>query len=109
MRSKNGIIIRNYREQKHPGTLCLACHCHRGIFAASCGFFYSSKEFIQLNRFKISTNFEDLDINLVYSFISNSYWAKNIPFERIQQCLDKKCLEGVIDILESEDEELCNA
>lgn len=56
--------------------------------------FYSSKEFIQLNGFKISTNFEDLDINLVYSFISNSYWAKNIPFEVFERSLKNSLVFG---------------
>lgn len=47
-----------------------------------------------MNGFKISTNPEDLDINLVYSFISNSYWAKNIPFEVFEKSLKNSLVFG---------------
>ena len=47
-----------------------------------------------MNGFKISTKPEDLDINLVYSFISNSYWAKNIPFEVFEKSLKNSLVFG---------------
>lgn len=47
-----------------------------------------------MDGYKISTNPEDLDISLVYSFISNSYWAKNIPFEVFEKSINNSLVFG---------------
>lgn len=47
-----------------------------------------------MNGFKVSTKLEDLDIDLVYSCISNSSWAKNIPFDVFAKSLKHSLVFG---------------
>ena len=42
----------------------------------------------------ISTSHDDLDIELIHSFVANSYWAKNIPFSTLQKSIDNSLVFG---------------
>jgi len=50
-----------------------------------------------LQGFNITTNPDDLDIELIYSFISNTYWANNIPLETFKKSLVNSLVFGVYD------------
>lgn len=47
-----------------------------------------------METFTVTSNPDDLDINLIYSFISNTYWAKNIPFETFKKSLENSLVFG---------------
>lgn len=47
------------------------------------------------NRFSISTDKSKLDLDVIHNFLSNSYWAKNIPFSVVQKCIDNSFCFGV--------------
>ena len=42
----------------------------------------------------ISTSHDDLDIELIHSFVANSYWAKNIPLSTLQKSIDNSLVFG---------------
>ncbi len=47
--------------------------------------------------FRVTSDPNDLDINLTYSFISNTYWAKNIPFETFEKSIKNSLIFGAYD------------
>ncbi len=42
----------------------------------------------------ISTSHDDLDIELIHSFVANSYWANNIPLSTLQKSIDNSLVFG---------------
>ncbi|MBJ7537401.1 GNAT family N-acetyltransferase [Marinomonas sp. C1424] len=48
-----------------------------------------------MQGYKISTDHNDLDFEVIYSFISNSYWAKDIPRVTLQKALENSLCFGV--------------
>jgi GNAT superfamily N-acetyltransferase len=50
----------------------------------------------QQNEFIISTDKSKLNIGFIHQYLSNeSYWAKNIPIEMVQKCVDGSCCFGL--------------
>lgn len=47
-------------------------------------------------NFSISTNPNDLDFEVIYEFISQSYWAQGIPRETMQKAMDNSLCFGVL-------------
>ncbi|WP_242698800.1 GNAT family N-acetyltransferase [Alteromonas sp. 5E99-2] len=43
---------------------------------------------------KISSDHKNLDIQLIHSFVSQSYWAKNIPLQTLQKSIDNSLVFG---------------
>lgn len=48
-----------------------------------------------MNDFRISTNNEELDIDLVHNFLSQSYWAAGIPKEILLKAIKNSICFGV--------------
>jgi GNAT superfamily N-acetyltransferase len=48
-----------------------------------------------MNDVEINTDKNRLDINFIYEFISNSYWAKGRTIETMQTCIDNSLNFGV--------------
>jgi len=47
--------------------------------------------------FKISTDNNDLDFEVIYDFISNSYWAEDIPKDTLRTAISNSFCFGVYD------------
>lgn len=47
------------------------------------------------NRFSISTDKGKLNLETVYNFLKNSYWAENIPLSVVEKCIDNSLCFGV--------------
>ncbi|MBO1256250.1 GNAT family N-acetyltransferase [Alteromonas sp. 5E99-2] len=47
-----------------------------------------------LQGIKISSDHKNLDIQLIHSFVSQSYWAKNIPLQTLQKSIDNSLVFG---------------
>lgn len=47
------------------------------------------------NKFSISTDKSKLDLEVIHNFLSNSYWAENIPLAVVQKCIDNSFCFGV--------------
>jgi GNAT superfamily N-acetyltransferase len=48
------------------------------------------------NQFIISTDKSQLNMGFIHDFLSKeSYWAKNIPIETVQKCVDGSCCFGL--------------
>jgi len=45
--------------------------------------------------YHISSKKSDLDFNVIYSFIANTYWAKGIPAETLKRAIDNSICFGV--------------
>jgi N-acetylglutamate synthase-like GNAT family acetyltransferase len=45
--------------------------------------------------YSISTNKEKLEIDVIHTFLSNSYWAKDIPLEIVKKSIDNSLCFGV--------------
>lgn len=45
--------------------------------------------------YSISTNPEDMDIDAIHAFISNSYWASNIPIATLEKAIRNSFCFGV--------------
>ncbi len=43
---------------------------------------------------KLSSDHKYLDIQLIHSFVSQSYWAKNIPLQTLQKSIDNSLVFG---------------
>ncbi len=54
------------------------------------------------NHYTISSRPEDLDFELIYGFISQSYWAKGIPRKTVQKSLDNSIVFGVYELSENQ-------
>lgn len=48
-----------------------------------------------MQGFRISTDRNELDFDVIYQFISQSYWAKGIPKSTMQKALDHSLCFGV--------------
>lgn len=46
-------------------------------------------------KFSISTDEEKLDIKMIHHYLSNSYWAKNIPMETIKKSIEHSLCFGL--------------
>lgn len=53
------------------------------------------------NHYTISSNPDDLDFEVIYAFISQSYWAKGIPRETVQKSIDNSIVFGVYELTEN--------
>lgn len=49
-----------------------------------------------MSEFFVSTNPDDFDFEAIYSFISDSYWAKGIPRQLLQKAIDNALCFAVI-------------
>ncbi|WP_017220162.1 GNAT family N-acetyltransferase [Moritella dasanensis] len=45
--------------------------------------------------YNVSTNFTDMDLDVIHGFISASYWAKGIPMATLQRSLENSLCFGV--------------
>ena len=48
------------------------------------------KEFTVVSGYKTSSDLKDMDLTAIHHFISNSYWAKGIPFNTMKKAINKK-------------------
>lgn len=48
-----------------------------------------------MNEFKITSDHNDLDFELVYAFISQSYWGKGMPRETLKKAISNSLIFGV--------------
>jgi len=46
-------------------------------------------------NFLISTDISKLDINVIYNYLANSYWAEGIPLETVKISIDNSTCFGV--------------
>ena len=47
-----------------------------------------------MNGFKITSSRTDLDLNVIHAFISESYWAKNIPIATVEKAISNSLVFG---------------
>ncbi|CAE6895963.1 Acetyltransferase (GNAT) domain [Vibrio sp. B1FLJ16] len=64
--------------------------------------FVSLKKFNQstgvtVQGFRITTSLHEMDLNVIYQFISNSYWAQGIPKELLEKALRNSLCFAVFD------------
>ena len=50
-----------------------------------------------LENIRLTTNVNELDFEVIYHFISNSYWAKDIPRETMKNAMSGALCFGVLD------------
>ncbi|MCK6261680.1 GNAT family N-acetyltransferase [Vibrio sp. ZSDE26] len=50
-----------------------------------------------MQGYRISTQSNEMDIDVIHSFISTSYWAKGIPKATMQKAIDHSLCFGVFD------------
>ena len=48
-----------------------------------------------MQGYRISTNQSDLDLDVIYSFISQSYWASGIPKQTLRKAISNSLCFGV--------------
>jgi N-acetylglutamate synthase-like GNAT family acetyltransferase len=48
-------------------------------------------------EFRISTNDAEFDVGYIHQFLSNSYWAENIPIETVRQSIKGSLSFGVFE------------
>lgn len=46
-------------------------------------------------NYNVSTNFTDMNLDVIHGFISTSYWAKGIPMATLQRSLENSLCFGV--------------
>ncbi|MFC1828986.1 GNAT family N-acetyltransferase [Thermodesulfobacteriota bacterium] len=51
----------------------------------------------QRDHFTVTDNRDDLDIELIHGFLSNSYWAKGIPVDIVKKSIDNSLCFGLFD------------
>lgn len=50
------------------------------------------------NNIFVSTDKTRLDLNIIFNFLSNSYWGKNFTFELVKKCIDNSfCFGAYLD------------
>jgi len=50
------------------------------------------------NNIFVSTDKNRLDLNIIFNFLSNSYWGKNFTFELVKKCIDNSfCFGAYLD------------
>jgi len=54
------------------------------------------KSFV-VNDFRISTDKDEFDFEVIFGFITNSYWAKGIPREVMRKAIDNSLCFGVFE------------
>ncbi|MFT5286184.1 MAG: GNAT superfamily N-acetyltransferase [Planctomycetota bacterium] len=52
---------------------------------------------MQLNEYMVSTDREQMDLDLIYSNLARSYWAKDIPKETVARSMEHSLCIGVFD------------
>lgn len=50
------------------------------------------------DNFLISTDPKKLQINVIHNFLSNSYWAKNIPIEIVKKSIENSLSFGIYNV-----------
>lgn len=50
-----------------------------------------------MNRFRVITNFDDMDMTVIHGFLSQSYWAKGIPQATLRKALENSLCFGLFD------------
>lgn len=50
-----------------------------------------------MQGFRITTSLDDMDLDVIYQLISNSYWGKGIPRERFEKSLRNSFCFAVLD------------
>lgn len=50
-----------------------------------------------MNRFRVITNFDDMDMTVIHGFLSQSYWAKGIPQATLRKALQNSLCFGLFD------------
>ncbi len=50
-----------------------------------------------MNRFRVITNIDDMDMAVIHGFLSQSYWAKGIPQATLQKALENSLCFGLFD------------
>ncbi len=50
-----------------------------------------------MQGYKISTNHEEFNLDVIYDFISNSYWAKGIPKATLDKAISNSFCFGMFD------------
>lgn len=48
-----------------------------------------------ISGYRISSDFKEMDIHKIHSYIAQSYWAKNIPIETFEKALNNSLCFGV--------------
>lgn len=48
-----------------------------------------------MEGYRISSEYTDMDLSVIHEYISNSYWAKNIPFETMKKAVQNSLCFGV--------------
>ncbi len=48
-----------------------------------------------VENFRLSNNTEEMNLDLIHTFLSNSYWAKNIPIPTFKRSLENSLCFGV--------------
>ncbi|MCL1046767.1 GNAT family N-acetyltransferase [Shewanella electrodiphila] len=56
----------------------------------------SDRKDLQVKGFKISTDKEDIDINILHQFLTHSYWAKDIPMAVLQKAIEHSSCFSVL-------------
>ncbi len=49
-----------------------------------------------MKQYRVSCASEDISISVVHQFLTDSYWAKNIPVETLQKAIDNSLCFSVI-------------
>ncbi len=48
-----------------------------------------------MSEYVVSTEKSKLNVDVIHSFLTNSYWAKGIPRETVERCIDNSLCFGV--------------
>ncbi|UAA38999.1 GNAT family N-acetyltransferase [Paraneptunicella aestuarii] len=48
-----------------------------------------------MQGFKISSNTTDMDLKVIHHFLTNSYWAKGVPFDLVERAIQHSLCFGV--------------
>jgi len=48
-----------------------------------------------VSGYKASSDFKDMDLMVIHSFISNSYWAKGIPLKTMEKAINNSLCFGI--------------
>lgn len=51
----------------------------------------------QKNDYRISTDRSKLDLLLIHDFLKNSYWAKNISYEKVKKSIENSLCFGLFE------------
>ncbi|WP_338590634.1 GNAT family N-acetyltransferase [Shewanella khirikhana] len=50
-----------------------------------------------MNRFRVITNIDDMDMTVIHGFLSQSYWAKGIPQATLRKALENSLCFALFD------------